>query len=56
MALGFGFGDKSMGARREPLIASSPSPSGSKRLDSMESLVTDLQATMKAILDKMPDK
>lgn len=32
------------------------SPSVAKRLDSMESLVTDLQATMKAILEKMPDK
>lgn len=27
-----------------------------KRLDGMEALVNDLQATMKAILEKMPDK
>ena len=28
----------------------------SKRLDNMESVVAELQATMKAILEKMPDK
>jgi hypothetical protein len=56
VALGIGFGDKAWVCGGNPLIDCSASPLGAKRLGSMACLMTDLQATMKAILEKMPDK